>query len=159
MLGRSCHSPSTLPRGGASEPVSTVKGVPVRIKVVPVSVQPESHRVGGILTQLTSGVRAVADRQTARLSKHAPQAHIVAAMPHIAHAGEPLSLAAIADDAEDGALSGSSLTWASSQDGVLGAGNTLWLQHGLSAGTHVLSLSATDSDGNTSRAETLIIVK
>ena len=48
---------------------------------------------------------------------------------------------------EDGVLSGSSLVWNSSVDGLLGNGNSISVQ--LSPGTHTISLTATDSDGAT----------
>ena len=109
--------------------------------------------------QASDGVRAVADHQSARMSKHAPQAHIVPGTPTVTPAGEPLSLSAIAYDPEDGALSDGALVWSSNQDGFLGAGTTLWLEYGLSAGTHLITLNATDTDSNTGHAEIVIMVK
>lgn len=60
-------------------------------------------------------------------------------------AGEPLTLRVAAIDREDGMLRGASLTWESDLDGVLGTGETLVVR--LSAGEHVITLTATDSDG------------
>ncbi len=51
-------------------------------------------------------------------------------------------------DAEDGALSGASLVWRSSLDNQIGTGTTLATST-LSSGTHVITLTATDSDGDT----------
>lgn len=52
-----------------------------------------------------------------------------------------------ATDVEDGAITGSDLVWQSNLDGVLGTGETF--SRTLSAGQHVITLTATDSDGNT----------
>ena len=50
------------------------------------------------------------------------------------------------NDNEDGALSGSSLVWKSSRDGQIGIGLSLTLND-LSAGSHTITLTATDSHG------------
>ena len=62
-----------------------------------------------------------------------------------------------ATDAEDGALSGTSLAWWSSVDGSLGTGQTVNVR-GLSPGTHGITLIATDSGGATGTAAILIAV-
>lgn len=51
-----------------------------------------------------------------------------------------------ATDAEDGTLQGASLVWMSDVTGEIGTGLTF--DAPLPAGTHVITLSATDSDGN-----------
>lgn len=61
-------------------------------------------------------------------------------------AGISLRLVGHASDAEDGPLSAGRLTWTSNRDGVLGTGDRLNLTT-LSSGEHVITLSATDSDG------------
>lgn len=50
-------------------------------------------------------------------------------------------------DFEDGALPATSLVWTSSRDGVLGTGASF--SRALSPGVHVVTLTATDLDGNT----------
>lgn len=50
-------------------------------------------------------------------------------------------------DFEDGALSGASLVWTSSIDGMIGTGVSF--TRALSPGTNVVTLTVTDSDGNT----------
>lgn len=50
-----------------------------------------------------------------------------------------------AEDEEDGTLEGDALVWASDIDGELGVGASLTI--GLSEGPHLLTLTATDSDG------------
>lgn len=60
-------------------------------------------------------------------------------------------------DFEDGTLADESLSWSSSRDGALGVGGSFVRR--LSAGSHVITLTATDADGNSgSDALTLTIV-
>ncbi|MBN2004758.1 MAG: hypothetical protein JXA21_15480, partial [Anaerolineae bacterium] len=54
-------------------------------------------------------------------------------------------------DLEDGVLSGDQLIWYSDRDGEIGRGESLFIAaDDLSAGLHVVSLEAVDSDGNSS---------
>jgi hypothetical protein len=62
--------------------------------------------------------------------------------------GAPLLLQGYAYDPEDGILGDSALSWTSSQDGNLGTGSNLLIS--LSQSKHTITLSATDSNGNTS---------
>ncbi|HET7011796.1 MAG TPA: hypothetical protein VFI11_13550 [Anaerolineales bacterium] len=62
-----------------------------------------------------------------------------------------------ATDAEDGPLPAESLQWSSDRDGPLGQGGHL-VQRGLSPGVHTLTLSATDSSGETATAVVHIAV-
>lgn len=55
-----------------------------------------------------------------------------------------------ANDVEDGALTGSRLTWSSDLQGVLGTGEALSTQ--LKPGVHTITLTAKDSDGQTASA-------
>ena len=52
-----------------------------------------------------------------------------------------------ANDPQDGMLSGASLVWASDKEGKLGIGNTFTKQFKV-LGKQVITLTATDSDGN-----------
>jgi hypothetical protein len=71
-----------------------------------------------------------------------------------------LILDGVAEDSEEGLLHGASLTWRSDRDGLLGRGEELWLAPGrLSFGRHVITLSATDSDGMSTRASVEIFVE
>ncbi|TNE84268.1 MAG: PKD domain-containing protein [Deltaproteobacteria bacterium] len=63
-------------------------------------------------------------------------------------AGVSIDLVGTGNDAEDGALTGASLRWASDLDGVLGTGSPL-ATASLSAGLHTLTLTATDGGGLT----------
>jgi hypothetical protein len=59
--------------------------------------------------------------------------------------GDPVTFAGAADDAEDGDITGS-ISWSSSRDGIIGSGSG-FTTSGLSAGTHVVTATATDSGG------------
>jgi hypothetical protein len=59
----------------------------------------------------------------------------------------PVAFVGGANDPEDGALSGAALVWCSDVDGELGTGGSLSAM--LTAGQHIVTLTATDSDGNT----------
>jgi hypothetical protein len=77
---------------------------------------------------------------------------------------EQITLEAVATDPEDGALTGASLEWSSSIDGILGTGDSI--QVSLSAPTnlcsgynqHTITLRATDSDGHAVTAKSKINV-
>jgi PKD repeat protein len=71
--------------------------------------------------------------------------------------GTAVTLAATATDPEDGALTGAALAWSSSRDGALGTGSPLSVAT-LTAGTHTLSVVATDSGGNTGTATVSLTV-
>ena len=62
-------------------------------------------------------------------------------------AGSSVPFIGNANDPEDGALTGGSLVWVSNLAGEIGRGETFSVT--LSAGTHTVTLTATDSDGNT----------
>jgi hypothetical protein len=67
--------------------------------------------------------------------------------------GADVTFTGSGDDAEDGALTGASLVWTSDLDGELGTGETFVINTlGASAGAHVITLTATDSEGATGTA-------
>lgn len=72
-------------------------------------------------------------------------------------AGDPVSLEGTATDPEDGVLTGTALAWSSSRDGALGTGSPLTVTT-LSAGTHLLTLTATDSGSATGTDAAVITV-
>jgi len=59
--------------------------------------------------------------------------------------GANITFTGAGNDVEDGALSGGDLVWRSSIDGVLGTGGSVTVND-LTAGTHTITLTATDSD-------------
>lgn len=62
-------------------------------------------------------------------------------------AGSSIPFVGQGRDFEDGMLTGSSLVWTSSLDGMIGTGTMF--NRSLSAGTNVVTLAVTDADGNT----------
>ena len=71
--------------------------------------------------------------------------------------GVQLELSGSGSDTEDGVLSGSSLVWQSSIDGILGSGSSLVITD-LSVGDHRIKLTATDSDGATATKRRSIVI-
>lgn len=67
-----------------------------------------------------------------------------------------LYLDGVGTDVDDGALTGTSLSWSSSRDGALGTGDRIAVD--LSTGSHTIQLTATDSDGNSSTAALNLLV-
>ncbi|RMG17467.1 MAG: hypothetical protein D6729_08850 [Deltaproteobacteria bacterium] len=61
--------------------------------------------------------------------------------------GVPVAFGGEACDTEDGPLNGASLVWTSDVDGQIGTGNAFSTT--LSTGRHIITLTATDSQGNT----------
>jgi hypothetical protein len=57
--------------------------------------------------------------------------------------GAAVTITGTATDPEDGSLTGTSLTWSSDLDGDLGSGDSI--NPTLTAGTHTITLTATDS--------------
>jgi hypothetical protein len=71
--------------------------------------------------------------------------------------GATVVLSGSATDREDGILPAQSLSWESDRDGVLGTGAEVALDN-LSAGLHIITLRATDSQGTTDEAWVAIAV-
>lgn len=72
--------------------------------------------------------------------------------------GTPVQLAGSATDPQDGPLGETALAWASSVDGALGTGSSLEVVSP-SVGVHTITLTATDSDGNTGSASVSLLVE
>jgi hypothetical protein len=99
---------------------------------------------------VTDGINTAVDvSATFTVATKAPEALIVAPEDG---AAIPLGSLAVfvgtADDLEDGELGGEQMEWYSDLNGVLGTGSNIASTQ-LSAGTHTITLTATDSDGNT----------
>lgn len=69
---------------------------------------------------------------------------------------DPVDLIGGAFDADDGFLVGNSLSWKSDIQGALGTGSPLSVN--LSPGTHNITLTATDSDGNSVSASISVLI-
>lgn len=72
-------------------------------------------------------------------------------------AGTPIPWIGNASDPQDGALTGASLVWSSDQSGVFGDGESFDAE--LPVGTHVVTLTATDSDGNIGTDSIVVVVE
>lgn len=71
--------------------------------------------------------------------------------------GDEISFNGSASDPEEGTLSGAALIWTSDMDGQLGTG-TRFTYSDLSAGTHEISLTATDGGGAATTAVRTVII-
>jgi hypothetical protein len=99
-------------------------------------------------------------REVFSVNRHQPQASIQTPQNNTLYVSDQtLILAGTGYDIEDGQLSNSGLSWSSSLDGSLGSGNSLSINvSALSEGTHVITLSARDSDGQIGAASVTIQV-
>ena len=70
--------------------------------------------------------------------------------------GEKVTFKGKATDLEDGKLSGKSLIWISDVDGHIGEGNSF--SAALSEGSHIIMLTATDSENSLTRTSIFITV-
>jgi hypothetical protein len=86
------------------------------------------------------------------VSRHAPQAYIKSSRANQLYvADQNVFLEGSAYDNEDKLLNDAALTWSSNLNGSLGTGKSLVLKaSNLAEGTHVITLTARDSDGQTS---------
>lgn len=90
--------------------------------------------------------------------KHLPSSVVITNPPsgYAQASADPVSLKGGAFDADDGFLTGAALTWKSDIQGALGTGSPLSVN--LNPGTHNVTLTATDSDGNSISASVSILI-
>ena len=101
----------------------------------------------------TDGVNTSSDESDAAFTvgRKGPSAFILAPEGEVRFMpGTPLWLQGYGYDLEDGTLEGAALRWRSDRDGDLGTGSQALVT--LSPGRHVITLAATDKDGNTATA-------
>jgi glucose/arabinose dehydrogenase len=93
------------------------------------------------------GCRAATTPNDPNGTNQLPLVQITAPAPGTSiNAGDTLIFVGAATDPEDGVLAGASLVWSSSIDGSLGTGDSV-VTTTLSAGTHTITLRASDSQG------------
>jgi chitinase len=73
-------------------------------------------------------------------------------------AGMSVPFVGVATDPQEGALTGGSLVWTCSIDGQIGTGDNFMFTP-QQVGTHVITLVATDSDGNTGSDTVTLMVQ
>ncbi len=96
------------------------------------------------------------DSITIEVGNDSPVATITSPVDNSSHNyGTTISFEGTGTDAEDGELSGDALSWSSDKDGFIGAGAAVTTSE-LSVGTHVITLTATDSQ-DVSAADTITI--
>jgi hypothetical protein len=108
----------------------------------------------------TDGVNTAEDQSDAvfTLPRKSPQAHIVEPKSGGEFGwGSTVVLRGMSLDAEDGLLGDEAYTWTSNLSGTLGTGGELWVSD-LPTGTHRITLTVTDSDGDTGTDEIIIFV-
>jgi hypothetical protein len=101
----------------------------------------------------TDGVNTSSDESDAAFTvgRKGPSAFILAPTGDVRFMpGTPLWLQGYGYDLEDGTLEGAALRWHSDRDGDLGTGSQALVT--LSPGRHVITLAATDKDGNQATA-------
>jgi Bacterial Ig-like domain (group 2) len=115
------------------------------------TVDTDSTSVSGPLTSFSIyGVVAVPNTTpTASITSPAPGLVIAS--------GLAITFTGTGIDAEEGSLTGESLSWTSSLDGTLGTGTTV-VRSDLSIGDHLVTLTARDGEGAESTAEVSVTV-
>jgi predicted outer membrane repeat protein len=105
---------------------------------------------GRMRVLVSDGVQTAMDDSDAVFSvqRNAPEVAFLSPLPDSSFVvSQTVALAASAYDKEDGQLTDAAFAWSSDRDGALGTGAALSLDT-LSAGQHVVSVTATDSDGS-----------
>jgi subtilisin family serine protease len=107
---------------------------------------------GGLTNSVTKTVQVPSSTNAAPIASITSPSNGASAVQ-----GASVSFAGTGSDPEDGALSGSSLTWTSSRDGQIGTG-TSFAKSNLSVGSHVITLTARDAQGLTGSAARSITI-
>lgn len=113
------------------------------------------HRITATVTDATGGSSSQLVSVTVNPNE-LPQLTLLSPVnASVSQQGDSVTLSATASDLEDGVLS-ASVSWSSSQDGVLGTGTQL--TRVLSVGSHVITASVTDSAGATTTQASSVTV-
>jgi hypothetical protein len=116
---------------------------------------------GGILLRVVASDGFLSGQDTSGtiiVPKHAPSAEILLPTPNqVFYPTQQVTLQGSAYDLEDGTLGDAAFQWSSSIDGPLGSGTTLNTSE-LSTGSHVITLTVTDSDGMTTQVQRTLVV-
>jgi hypothetical protein len=113
------------------------------------TLSPGSHAITLVATDSGGASGTDTSALTVLAANTAPTATITGPADGSSYeAGDTIPLAGTGSDPEDGALTGSSLSWQSSLDGSLGTGASLAMAS-LSVGLHTITLVAVDSGGLT----------
>ncbi|MEO8561442.1 MAG: PKD domain-containing protein [bacterium] len=111
---------------------------PVGVYSVTLTVTDGSGQTGSVTKAITVPTPTGNQSPSASISAPTNNASVVQ--------GSNVSFTGSGTDPEDGALTGASLVWSSSINGQIGTGTT-FSTTGLSAGTHTITLTSTDSQG------------
>jgi hypothetical protein len=138
--------------------------LPVAVNITQTQVAVNAAELAGgnaarVRVLASDGVHTTADESDApfTVARKGPQAFILSPERDITLApGTPLWLQGYAYDLEDGTLQDTALRWSSSRDGNLGTGGQVLVN--LSPGEHIITLTATDSDGNVTTATVRVYV-
>lgn len=136
--------------------------VATNIKTTSISVDTSmwpGSKLGRIKVQVTDGVNTAEDvtKNTFTVPNKNPMVAIIN-LETDKDPKEEQHLMGFAYDPEDGFLSESNLTWISDRDGVVGKGRQVKL-NGLSSGTHTITLTVTNSHGQTSTTQVKDIIR
>ena len=140
---------------------------PVAAGVTATSVTLDRSRLRGsdqarIRVIATDGTRSTAAQSPVfSVAANAPRVMVHSPQPQQAFAGyDTLVLDASALDSEDGLVAGSAISWSSDIDGPIAESAVALVRTGqLTAGIHVLTATATDSDNMTASAAVAVIVR
>lgn len=100
---------------------------------------------------------AAADSAYFHVPRKGPSVQVTAPRAHF-EPNEAVILTGHAEDPEDGVLADTNLVWRSDRQGILGGGSELVLPPRTLAGRQQITLTATDSDGQTATADVSISV-